>query len=202
MRMRLEEIETNRLRPWAERPGQSGNVCDALVESIRTFGFLVPILCDSRYRIISGHARTLAARRIGMKTVPVIVLDLKGWAMRAFAIAEQELSRKRSWNQDSIRKRLVQLSGRGFDPSTLGFDPVAIEALLGTEKTVKWRNIDQHIGKTRQQNTSLLTLRVPATARETITSRAQRHAKRKGIRRMGSPDLLGAVVMDLLKEKS
>jgi len=72
---------------------------------------------------------------------------------------------------------------------------------LGTEEDVKWRNADQHIRRTRQQKTSLLTLRVPATARETITSRAQRHAKRKGIRGAGSPDLLGAVVMDLLKEK-
>jgi len=199
--MRVEEIEIHRLCLWKGRPKQSRDICDLLAGSIRRFGFLVPILCDKSYRVISGHVRLLAARRIGMKTVPAIVLDLKGWAMRAFAIAEQELSRKRSWKQDSIPKHLVQLSARGFDPSTLGFDPVAIEALLGTEKAVKWRNADQHIRKTRQQNASLLTLRVPATARETITSRAQRHAKRKGIRGAGSPDLLGAMVMDLLKEK-
>ena len=199
--MRVEEIEIHRLCLWKGRPKQSRDICDLLAGSIRRFGFLVPILCDKSYRVISGHMRLLAARRIGMKTVPAIVLDLKGWAMRAFAIAEQELSRKRSWKQDSIPKHLVQLSARGFDPSTLGFDPVAIEALLGTEKAVKWRNADQHIRKTRQQNASLLTLRVPATARETITSRAQRHAKRKGIRGAGSPDLLGAMVMDLLKEK-
>lgn len=197
--MQVEEIKTDRLRPWRGRPKQSRNTCDALMESIRRFGFLVPVLCDGSYRIISGHMRVLAAKRLGMKSVPVIVLHLSGWEKRAFTIAESELSRKQSWKQDSIRKNLVQLSARGFDPSTLGFDRVTVDALLEKQKTIKWRSVDRQITKKQLQSTSLLSIRVPAAAKEAVTSKARKHAERKGIRRAGSPDLLGAVVMDLLK---
>jgi len=201
--MRLEQIETRRLVTWTGRPKQSHDTCVAVMESIRMFGFLVPILCDSRYEVISGHVRLSAARRLGMKTVPVIVLPVKGWKKRAFAIAENELSRKRTWKQSDIRKHLTQLSDKGFEPFTMGFDRSAIAGLLEKETMISWRSVDRQTKKTERPESSCMTIRVPGgAAKEAIAAKARAHAKRKRIAITAAPELVGAVVMDLLGVQS
>ena len=200
--LKLMEIETDKLKIWTGRPKQSRDNCAAVMESIKTFGFLVPVLCDSRYEVISGHVRVMAARRLGVPVVPVIVLPLKGWKRRAFAIADNELSRKRSWKQSDIGRHLVRLSGKGFSPAELGFECSAIDALLGKEKTIHWRSVDHQTKRPMQHATSCLTVRVPADAKGTIISRARTHARKKGIGLTAMPSLMGAVVMDLLGARS
>jgi ParB-like chromosome segregation protein Spo0J len=57
----VKEITTSKLRPWENNPRLNDHAVDAVAESIRLFGFNVPILCDQNFIIIAGHTRWKAA---------------------------------------------------------------------------------------------------------------------------------------------
>jgi hypothetical protein len=59
--MKVQDIETDRLKPWADNPRLNEHAVDAVARSIRTFGFNVPILCDQNLTIVAGHTRWKAA---------------------------------------------------------------------------------------------------------------------------------------------
>jgi len=74
--MEVRQIEANRLKPWADNPRVNDHAVDAVTRSISAFGFNVPILCDQNLTIVAGHTRWKAARKLGLQTVPVIVLEM------------------------------------------------------------------------------------------------------------------------------
>ena len=57
---------------------------NAVAESIRSFGFNVPILCDQNMTIIAGHTRWKAAQKLGLEKVPVIIVEMTDAKRRAF----------------------------------------------------------------------------------------------------------------------
>ena len=74
--LEVKEISISSLKEWDDNPRLNDHAVDAVARSIGTFGFNVPILCDRELRIIAGHTRLKAAKRIGMKKVPVIILAM------------------------------------------------------------------------------------------------------------------------------
>ena len=91
---RMELWPIDRLRPHARNPRTHSDAQVAqIAASIAEFGFNAPILVDSRAGIVAGHGRLLAARKLGLAEVPVIVLDhLSETQRRAFAIADNTLA--------------------------------------------------------------------------------------------------------------
>ncbi|MBI4282026.1 MAG: ParB N-terminal domain-containing protein [Chloroflexi bacterium] len=55
--LQIQEIEHASLRPWKDNPRRNDHAMDAVAESIRSFGFNVPILCDQNLTIVAGHTR-------------------------------------------------------------------------------------------------------------------------------------------------
>jgi len=74
--LKVQQIEPSKLKPWEDNPRINDEAVDAVVKSIKSFGFNVPILCDQQFTIIAGHTRWKAAKKIDMKSVPVIMLEL------------------------------------------------------------------------------------------------------------------------------
>ena len=73
-----------------------------LAGSIETFGFNVPILVDGSLQVIAGHGRLLAARHLGLREVPTIMIDhLSEAQVRAFMIADNQLNKLSSWDEQS-----------------------------------------------------------------------------------------------------
>lgn len=96
----------------------------ALVKSIQTFGFNMPIAVDTENNIIAGHARLLAAQILDMEKVPVICLDhLSAEQAKAFMIADNRLSEMSSWNDRLLTVHLKELSAVNldFDLEAIGF---------------------------------------------------------------------------------
>ncbi|WP_066558870.1 site-specific DNA-methyltransferase [Croceicoccus bisphenolivorans] len=82
----------------------------AIRASIANFGFLNPILIDEENRIICGHARWLAAKDLGLVTVPVIRVDhLTDEQKRLYAIAENKTGALGEWNEDALRLEFGEL---------------------------------------------------------------------------------------------
>jgi len=72
----MELWPIDRLIPYARNARTHSDAQIAqIAASIREFGFNSPILVDSHAGIIAGHARLLAARKLQLREVPVVVLD-------------------------------------------------------------------------------------------------------------------------------
>src|SRR5437879_3409275 len=90
----IELLPLDKLIPYAQNPRTHSDAQVAqIAASIREFGFNNPILVDSDSGIIAGHGRLLAARKLQLSQVPVIVLDhLSETQKRAYIIADNRLA--------------------------------------------------------------------------------------------------------------
>jgi hypothetical protein len=97
---------------------------EQLRQSIKTFGFVQPILVREDGTIIAGHGRLEAARKEKLKTVRVIVA--RGWSedqCRAFTLIDNRIALNSGWDEDLYRSELSELALVGeFDLAALGFD--------------------------------------------------------------------------------
>ena len=87
-----------------------------IAQSIKSFGFNVPVLIDESGKIIAGHGRVLAAQLLGWKEVPVIELaHLTPAQQRAFAIADNRLTENSSWDESLLAESLRELASLDLD---------------------------------------------------------------------------------------
>ena len=78
-----------------------------LMRSIEHFGFTNPVLVDEHMRIIAGHRRIIAAKRLGMKRVPTVCLsDMNEADIRAYVMAENRLAEKAGWDDKLLAVEL------------------------------------------------------------------------------------------------
>src|SRR6185437_1167084 len=103
-----------------------------IAASIRELGWSNPILVGAGGDIIAGHARLLAARKLGMDEVPVIVLrHLTPAQRRALVIADNQLAISGAgWDEEMLRLELAALHDEGYDLDLVGFDDIELARLL------------------------------------------------------------------------
>jgi ParB-like nuclease family protein len=103
---------------------------DQIIASITEWGWTMPVLVDEAGMVIAGHGRLLAAERMGLVEVPVIIA--RGWSemqKRAYLIADNKLSENASWHQEFLGLELHELALAGFDTLLTGFTESEIEAI-------------------------------------------------------------------------
>src|SRR5690606_27688612 len=99
--------------------------------SIREFGFTNPVLIAEDGSLIAGHGRVLAARKLGMDTVPAIVLSgLSETQRRALVLADNRIALNAGWDEDLLALELSDLQEAGFDLGLTGFDDDELQDLL------------------------------------------------------------------------
>ena len=93
-----------------------------MADSIKEFGFRIPIVVDSNHVIICGHTRLLAAKKLGLVTVPVhVAVDLTPEQAKAYRIADNKTSEIAEWNFELLPIEIKELQDANFDLSLLGF---------------------------------------------------------------------------------
>ena len=111
--------------------------------SIAEFGWTNPILAGADGIVIAGHARLLAARKLGMTEVPVIVLDhLTESQRRALVLADNRLALNAGWDEEMLRVEMAALDEDGFNLELVGFTDEEIEGLLRDPEEVNAGNTD------------------------------------------------------------
>ncbi len=136
-KVELERRPVSALVPYARNSRTHSDAQVAQIAgSIREFGFTNPILIDEKDSIIAGHGRVLAARKLGMADVPVVVLDhLTDDQKRAYIIADNKLALNAGWDEETLRAELEALGADNFDLSVIGFDDEELAALFNRPKS-------------------------------------------------------------------
>ncbi len=102
-----------------------------IAASIAEFGFLNPVLIDSKDGIIAGHARVLAARKLGIANIPVIAIaGLTENQKRAFILADNKLALNAGWDEEMLKLELQALVEQDFTPDLAGFNEAELAELL------------------------------------------------------------------------
>ena len=105
-----------------------------IAASIKEWGWTTPILVDEQGGIIAGHGRTMAAQRLRMTQVPVMVA--KGWSdakKRAYIVADNKLALNAGWDNEMLALEFKDLIAQGFDVGLTGFSEEEIDALMPVE---------------------------------------------------------------------
>jgi ParB-like chromosome segregation protein Spo0J len=127
---KVERWKIEKLVPYARNARtHSDEQVGQIAASIKEWGWTTPILVDEDGSIIAGHGRTLAAQRLQMTEVPVMVA--KGWSdakKRAYVLADNKLAMNAGWDNEMLRLELGELQGMEFDLDLTGFTAEEIAA--------------------------------------------------------------------------
>ena len=130
----LQYYPVDSIQPHPENPRKhSKKHIRQVAESIRKFGFRVPVLVDGQQRLIAGHARLEACKLLGMSEVPVIAAgDLSDAQIRALMIADNKLTEIAEWDEQLLSQNFKILSelNLDFDLEITGFEYGDIERLI------------------------------------------------------------------------
>ncbi len=102
-----------------------------IADSIERFGFTNPVLVSDDNEIVAGHGRVQAAKLLGLKTVPTLVLsDMSEADRRAYILADNKLALNAGWDKDLLAGELQGLIDLEFDVELTGFDLAEIDLVL------------------------------------------------------------------------
>lgn len=119
--MQITNKKISDLKEYENNPRDNAQAVDAVANSIKEFGFKVPIIVDNQNIIIAGHTRYKAAMSLGLEEVPCIVAsDLTPDQVKAFRLADNKVGEIATWNLDMLKKELEGIDG--LDMSLFGFE--------------------------------------------------------------------------------
>ena len=138
----LKQIPIDHLVPYAKNPRKIIKAIPLVAESIKSFGFNVPITINNMIDkiIVSGHTRYEAARKLGMENVPYIELNhLSDMDIRKYRLADNRVSDESEWDKNLLRNEIAELElNSKLDAEwfkNIGFTQEEIaQALAGTMK--------------------------------------------------------------------
>jgi DNA modification methylase len=133
--MKIEQWRISRVLPYKGNPRKNDDAVEKVAASIKEFGFKQPIVVDKDDVVIVGHTRLLAALRLGMKEVPVLVArDLSPAQVKAYRLADNRVHEEAEWDEELLAHELGDLSKLGFNLEMTGFDADEINALLDIDQ--------------------------------------------------------------------
>ena len=120
--MDIIELPVKAIKPYAKNPRKNDKAVEYVANSIRQFGFKVPIVIDSNYEIVCGHTRWKAAKTIGLESVPCVMADdLTPEQVKAFRLADNKTAEMAGWDFDLLEQEFNDIDPEMFDMSDFGF---------------------------------------------------------------------------------
>lgn len=137
MKTKMEMVEISKLVPYVNNARtHSPEQIMKLRSSLREFGFINPVIIDSKFNIIAGHGRVMAAKEEKMKEVPCILVDYLSEAQKkAYIIADNKMALDAGWDEELLRVEIEELEGLDFDLGLTGFDESELADLFGDNNT-------------------------------------------------------------------
>lgn len=119
--MDIVNLKLEELKPYEKNPRKNTEAVKYVAESIKQFGFKVPIVIDKNNVIVAGHTRYKAAKKLGIHEVPCIIADdLTDEQVKAFRLADNKVAEKAEWDFDLLFDELDNIFD--IDMESLGFE--------------------------------------------------------------------------------
>ena len=152
--MKIVNKNISDIKPYENNPRINVDSVDKVANSIKEFGYRVPIIIDKNNVIVAGHTRLLAAEKLGITEIPCIVADdLTEQQINAFRLVDNKTTEFSDWDYEKLKEELYALD---MDLSEYGFEKIA--------KNLK-RYWTTHPKNCRQMNITTITLSAPVTLR-------------------------------------
>ena len=120
--MIIKDININNIKPYRNNPRKNDQAVAAVAESIKQFGFKVPLVIDKNSEIVAGHTRLKAALQLGIQTVPCLIAeDLSEEQIKAFRLADNKTAELADWDFSLLNAELEELSKLDLDFSMADF---------------------------------------------------------------------------------
>lgn len=133
MQIVMRQVED--LIPYEKNPRLNDNAVSACAESIRQYGFRVPIIVDRNGVIVAGHTRHKAAKMLGLAAVPVVVADdLTDEQIQAYRLADNKVADLSIWDNRLLLEELTEIESYGLELFT-GFTVNDLPGLDGEAMT-------------------------------------------------------------------
>jgi len=137
--LKVQYLGINKIKPYKNNPRDNKNAVDYVVNSIKAFGFRVPLVLDAQHEIVAGHTRYEAAKRLKIQALPVVMAeDLSEEQIKAFRLADNQTQTLSSWDFSSLMTELDKIDE--FDMSLFGF--AKFDDDVGEEYSGKTSNLD------------------------------------------------------------
>ncbi len=126
--MKVIERDINTIKPYEKNPRNNDAAVQYVIESIKQFGFQVPIVIDKDGVIIAGHTRYKACQNLNYKSIPCVLADeLTPEQVKAFRLADNKVSEQSNWDFNLLNDELDDIVD--FDMSDFGFERFSIDDL-------------------------------------------------------------------------
>ena len=136
--MQVDSWPIERVKPYENNPRIVDEAVEPVARSIQEFGWRQPLVVDEEGVLIVGHVRLLAARKLGLKEVPVhVATGLSPERVRAYRIADNKTGELAKWDLEILPIELNELREGGFDMGVLAFDDEELGKLLSEAGGVK-----------------------------------------------------------------
>ena len=134
MDIKLRSIDD--IRPYEKNPRINDAAVEAVAASLKEFGFRQPIVVDTDGVIIVGHTRWKAAKKLGLKKVPVhVATDLSPEKVKAYRIADNQTNTLADWDYELLPLELKDLQADGYNLDLLGFSADDLAKILDPDGT-------------------------------------------------------------------
>ena len=199
--MQIQHVELKKLKPWDKNPRINDHAVDTIIKSITEFGFNVPILCDPDFTIIAGHARWKAAKKLKLRTVPAVVLELTDEQKRAFSIADNKTAEIANWDFPLLSDILDDIIKTEIDISAIGFSQIELDRLLASSavEDFNWNEFEEDTFSIPDSDHVRLLVKVPTETKNSMKQMILEKAKAIGCSHHDQGVLAGLVFHKLLE---
>ena len=134
MQIKLAEIST--IKPYENNPRKlSEQAIEKVAMSLKEYGFRQPIVVDKDMVIVAGHTRFRASKKLGLKQVPISVIDnLSEEQINAYRIADNRTAEESEWDNELLKMEIKELEAKDFKLDLLGFNEDQLNDILFEEK--------------------------------------------------------------------
>lgn len=168
IRVQLEYLDITELHPYDFNPRQNAGAVDSLANSIRSFGFLIPVVVDAENVVVAGHTRIEAAKKLGMTEVPTIrVTHLTDEQVNAFRLIDNKVAELAKWDFDLLAGEIGKLQDSGLTLTDFGWSREELDCLSDMVKD-DCLSSDGLVDAEATERIRRAERRAPATARVVI----------------------------------